>query len=103
MNGEALQLEGYESATIAGHLIYMGDNGLIEVEEYRSLGSRVHELGSVIVMKILPEGYDLLDTVRADTVWNKTKSRLGDVGGTSSLEVVKQVAVSVAKGLLGLS
>lgn len=47
-------------------------------------------------------GHDLLDAIRDDAVWTETKSRLAKVSGSVSLEVVKALAVNVAKGMLGI-
>lgn len=101
--GTELAIEGYEPAVVAGHLMYMNDDALVEAKEYRAMSAVEHELGSIMVLKILPKGHDLLDAIRADNVWAKTKERLRAVGGTASLEVVKNVAVTAAMGLLGLS
>jgi len=100
---ESLALPGYDPVLVAGHLVEMHDERLIEVAEYRSLGQLTHELGSIQVMKIWPRGYDLLDSIKADTVWAATKQRLATVGGTASLEIVKQVAAHAARTMLGLA
>ncbi|HEY4531543.1 MAG TPA: DUF2513 domain-containing protein [Luteimonas sp.] len=103
LDGNDLTIEGYEDSLVAGHLLYMDDAGLIEAKEYRGLGSLEHDLGTVAVFKIMPKGHDLLDSIRADNVWNKTKERLTSIGGAASLEVLKQLAVSVTKEFLRLS
>jgi hypothetical protein len=48
-------------------------------------------------------GHNFLDAVRNDTVWRKTMEKVGSAVGSTSLEIIKSVAESYAKQLLGLS
>lgn len=57
---------------------------------------------SVVVERLTWEGHDYLDAVRSDTVWARTRTLVREKVGTAALEVVKQVAVQVAKNQLGL-
>lgn len=79
------------------HLIC--DSGLVEAEDVTCIGRgtpvpayRMHFLTSL--------GCDYLDSVRNQSVWDKTKSSLKEVGGSASLDVVKTVASKVILGLL---
>ena len=47
--------------------------------------------------RLTMDGHDFLDCIRDDNVWSKTKARLVQVGGSSSLEVMKALATSFAK------
>ena len=55
-----------------------------------------------LIRRLTMQGYDYLDSVRSDNIWANTKRRLADVGGSASLEIVKELAIHIAKGLLGL-
>lgn len=55
---------------------------------------RIHHLTSA--------GHDFADAARADTTWQKATAIVKDKGGSVTLEVFKQVLVSVIKGTLGL-
>lgn len=46
------------------------------------------------------EGHDFLDSIRSDKVWRRVRERLATVGGEASLDVVKQLAVQIARDLL---
>ena len=48
------------------------------------------------------KGHDLLDSIRDDKVWSKTKIKLLEVGGSASLSVVKAIAEMVMKEGLNL-
>ncbi len=55
------------------------------------------------IVRLTFTGHDYLDAIRDDNIWNETKSKLLDVGGTVSLEIVKLVAITAIKATLGLS
>lgn len=55
-----------------------------------------------MIRRLTVNGYDYLDSVRSDGIWTNTKKHLADVGGGASLEIVKELAIHIAKGLLGL-
>jgi hypothetical protein len=42
-------------------------------------------------------GHDYLDSVRDQTIWNKTVEAVAETGGSAALEVVKAVAMGFAK------
>jgi hypothetical protein len=54
------------------------------------------------ISKLTWEGHEFLDNIKNDNVWNKTKSRIGDLG-TVSLKVVASIAEAEIKKHLGLS
>ena len=57
----------------------------------------------ITVFRLTRSGHDFLDSVRDDSIWNSTKDRVRKVSGSASLEVVKAVAESITKAMLGLS
>ena len=56
----------------------------------------------VSITRLTNEGHDYLDTIRDDSVWKQTKSTLGKISGSASLEVVKTIASKLALTFLGL-
>ncbi|MCI7693554.1 DUF2513 domain-containing protein [Veillonella caviae] len=56
----------------------------------------------ISITRLTNEGHDYLDTIRDDSVWNQTKSTLGKISGSASLEVVKTIASKLALTFLGL-
>ena len=57
-------------------------------------------IGGVVLGRLKWKGHDLIDSIRDDSVWKETKSRLAKVSGTASLEIVKAVAQVVIKTML---
>jgi len=47
------------------------------------------------------EGYELLDAIRNETIWNKTKNLIKDSGTSVGLQLLKEIAIDYSKDLLG--
>ena len=43
------------------------------------------------------EGHEFLDSIRSNSVWNTVKKRLKHLGGTATLEIIKELAVKITK------
>ena len=56
----------------------------------------------VIPERLTWEGHEFLDSIRDDTVWKEVRGRLEKIGGQATIAVVKALAGSVAKNMLGL-
>ncbi|PWE32440.1 hypothetical protein DDZ14_10270 [Maritimibacter sp. 55A14] len=79
------------SAEDAYQLLLMRDAGLIEGKD-AGLG----------LFRITNAGHDFLDAVRDEGIWEKTKSRIVKAGGSATLDVVKEIAVSlISRAVLG--
>jgi len=98
MDAAQLASGSWDEVTVARHLELMIEAGLVvgQVDEY--MGGGVDGF----VSRLTWPGYDFLDTVRSDTVWQKTKTNIGDKVGSASFEVVKAVAAGFAMKALGL-
>lgn len=57
----------------------------------------VCEHSDVEVFEITWAGYDYLDAVRDEGVWTRTKGVVANAGGSLAIDVIKSVAISVAK------
>ena len=55
-----------------------------------------------LFINITWNGHQFLDSIRSDTVWNKTKKRISSTVGSASLNVFSAVATSIAKNMLNL-
>lgn len=55
-----------------------------------------------IFIGITWEGHQFLDSIRSDTVWEKAKEKVKKTIGSTSLQVLSSVAVSIASKFLGL-
>lgn len=94
-----LLTDEWDADTISYHAALMIEAGLLEGTPIETFGSHY---ARVIITGITWEGHDFLEAIRDESVWNKTKSKVVETAGTVSLEVLKAVAVSVARSMLGL-
>jgi hypothetical protein len=88
-----------ERESIAHHVTLLFDAGLIS-------GSLSRELGraptSFTCNRLTWKGHEFLDSIRSDTVWQKTKDKFKEKGLDMSFELIGSVAKSIAGPLLGL-
>lgn len=89
----ALPIEGYDLVTVAEHCRLMMEYGLID--EYKPIGADGHPVLTFLVGNLTWEGYDFLDKVRQDTVWNKTKDVITKKGLPMIFDVVKQISSTI--------
>lgn len=84
---------------VAYHVRIMQEAGLVEADIVNAAGRvPVH----VTVGPLTWAGNDFLDAVRSDSVWTKTKQRIGTTVGSASFDVLKAVAVKITTNVLGL-
>lgn len=87
----------WNDAEVDGHLRLVRDAGLVD--------GKIEFYGDDLLIAIYGlsnEGHDLLDSIRNDVIWEKTKSEVGKVGGSVAIETLKAVATAVAAKLLGI-
>lgn len=83
-------VEGDEEATaeVLQHMKWIDQAGFADIE-FR------HDRAFAFV-GMTWAGSDFLDAVRGESVWEKTKEKVKDLGGEAALETIKSIAVSVA-------
>lgn len=72
--------------------------GFIELRKVKTLNGPYDG----IVIGITWNGHQFLDSIRSDKVWNKAKEKVRKTIGSTSLQILSSVAVSVATKFLGL-
>jgi len=88
----------YPRDVVGAHIGLLGQAGLLEVDDVRS-----HDDPNGWMPKRLTwQGHEFLDAIRNDDVWKKTKERAATLGGQTSFELVKAIAIQIAKSMLGL-
>jgi hypothetical protein len=92
-------VDGRTKGEFAYNVDLMKQAGLVEAAVAKAWGSEPVEAR---VNAMTWEGHDLLDAIRDDTIWHKTKTKVLETAGTVSMECLKAVAVSLARGALGL-
>lgn len=57
---------------------------------------------SCFIERLTNSGYNYLDSVRNDSIWKAVKDKLANFGGTATLAVVQDLAVSLIRSQLGI-
>ena len=86
------------ASAISLHIELLNDIGYIEIAHEVYIGS----FKDFIIGRLTFDGYDYLDAVRNQSIWDKTKEKLQAIGGSATLDIVKSLAVSVLKSQLGI-
>ncbi|MHB1461708.1 MAG: DUF2513 domain-containing protein [Armatimonadota bacterium] len=94
-----VSIGGFPDAEVVYNLLLLYKGEYLLVYESRSMTE--HQYLRFRIKGVSWEGHELLDAIRDDRVWTKTMEKLAPVGSVG-IEVLKAVAVSVAKGMLGL-
>lgn len=87
-----LQVEGYDSETVAYHCEIMYQNGLLLHFSGQKVG--IGEYGFWEVSGITWEGYDYLDKIRDNTIWDKTKAAIKKKGLPLVIDTIKTVSTA---------
>jgi excisionase family DNA binding protein len=80
-----LVISGYRTEEISDHVRQLHRAGLLEATD-RSTSERECYW---VAVDLTGEGYEFLDAIRNNTVWNKLKETVKEKGGSTSFEVVK--------------
>lgn len=89
----APQIEGYDKIVVAEHCRLLFEYGF--VDEYKPIGADGAPVLTFLVGNLTWEGYDFLEKIHQDTVWNKTKDVITQKGLPMILDVVKDVSATV--------
>ncbi|WP_022795743.1 DUF2513 domain-containing protein [Bavariicoccus seileri] len=92
-------LPNYSKEDISYSMEKLVEAGFIEFKVIRSLGGPSFD---GIFLNISWKGHELLDTIRSETVWNKTKDKISNTVGSASIQIIGAVASSISTKLLGL-
>lgn len=96
-------IDGFDQSQVAYHLALIISTGFAAGKVQYSLGNRDSTIPTVaIAFRLTPEGHDFIDTIRDETIWNRTKQKVATVGGSVSIDVLKEVATALAKSALGV-
>ncbi|MCI8665086.1 MAG: DUF2513 domain-containing protein [Dorea sp.] len=86
-----VHIDGYSDSVVYEHCILMRNDGLIG----RILDTSPLESKSCKVGNLTSEGFDLLDKIRADTDWNRTKSVISEKGLPLIIETIKTISTAL--------
>ena len=87
----------YEPEITAYHVKLLKEAGLLEafIGEFLGGGPPHFDLFSLTW-----SGHEFLDSIRDDNIWQETKFKVLDKSGSMTFEVIKSVAIELAKGLI---
>lgn len=89
----------YSFEEISYHVALLLDADFIAATEFPIMGS---PFDSYIISRITMCGHDYLDSVRDDTIWHKTKKKLGVFLSSAPLSLISDVASAIIKAQLGI-
>lgn len=95
--GSELTIDGYDMKTIAYHCAILHDAGLIA---NCNLKYASDELYFFSVGRLTWDGHELLDKIKSDTVWNKTKDTITKKGIPFVLDAVKEIATAITTAMI---
>lgn len=99
----ALQLSDFpkeRGSEISYHIELLIEASLICGEISETMGCKVHDF---IITRLTWKGHEFLDTIKSDTIWNKTKESFISKGLSMSFDLVKSVAVKIASDYLRIN
>lgn len=96
---DSVNIDGYDDLTVRYHLLLLAQAKLIDFEPELTATGRI-----IYVLAFNPSwhGYEFLDAVRSEAVWQKVKAQASDKGIALPFDVLKLLAVESVKKLFGL-
>ena len=86
-----IKIDGYDDATITEHILLTYQSGFVQrLQNISTFGGTSYWVGN-----LTNEGYDYLDKIREDTVWNNTKKVIKERGLPMLVETVKTIATAL--------
>ncbi len=92
-----VEVPGHEQEEISYHVKLLADAGYLEAHDLRSLGPDGFKYAPSALTN---EGHDFLDAARNNTVWEKTKAKLMEIGGSAPLDVTRGILTTMLKEIL---
>jgi len=93
-----LRIDGYDMCTIAEHCDLLYQQGFIKLYE-AGYGNDV--IQSFVVGNISSSGYDYLELIRNDTVWDKTKAEIEKKQLPQTFEAIAKIAGIFVGNVIG--
>ena len=101
MYSDRLDFDGYDLETINRHILLLMDADYLDAECFPNESN----MYLCIINRITMAGYDYLDSIRNNRVWDAVKRGISAVAGgaaSASLDVIKQYASQVILKELGI-
>lgn len=86
-----ISIEGYTHETICEHILLAYEARLIQnIKDVSTFSRKNYWVGN-----LSNEGYDLLEAIRADTTWNKTKTVIKEKGLPMVINTIKTISSAI--------
>lgn len=92
------ELEGFTRTLIGYHVSLLQEAGLLEARDVRDRDNR----WDLYPMYLTMAGHDFLEATRNENVWNKTLAAVTSKGGSVTLEIVKEIALTYLRSEFGI-
>jgi hypothetical protein len=92
-----VDIDGYTEDQIMYHLMLLSQADLIFATDV-PMQHKIY----IMARGLTWEGHEFLDSIKNETVWNKTQQAVKDKGGSVSFEILKIMATGYAKTLFGV-
>lgn len=92
-------IDGYTEDQISHHIYLMKQAGLVEALEYADLDSTSPKAH---LMSVTWKGHDFIEAARSNTIWAQAKEKAGQIGGSMTFDLMKDLLVSLARKSLDL-
>lgn len=97
LSSSEIPIDGYDMKTIGYHCAILHDAGLISDYKNQYGDDGLLHFG---VGRLTWDGHELLDKIKSDTVWNKTKDTIKKKGIPFVLDAVKEIATDITKAMI---
>lgn len=84
---------------VSFHVSLLVDNDYIEVLDISCCSINYDDY---MIKRLTADDCDYLDNIRNDTIWNKTKEVISNIGGTCALDIVKSIAGKIILNQAGI-
>lgn len=89
--------EAHPFETVAYHIDLIGQAHLADTSITRMSGDVI---ACAEVGPLTWDGNEFLDAIRSDTIWTRVKQRVGATVGSTTIDVIKALAVKLASDML---
>jgi len=94
-----IHIDGFTTEEIGYHSYLLVDAGLAKGVDVTTISDT---LPNWDILHLTSAGHDFADAARSESTWNKATTIVKDKAGGITLDVMKQVLISVVKNTLGL-
>ena len=94
-----IEIDGYSKERIGYHSYLLVDSGLAKGLDATVMGD---SSPMWLILNLTSAGHDFADAARDESTWQKAQGIVKDKAGGVTLDVMKQVLISVVKHSLGL-